>query len=184
VVFPRKKTTVAKTAGASNFPEIEDLMTLEGSWEVEFETTLGGPGEVRFDQLYDWSGSEDQGIRYYSGIARYSKGLSLPEMPEAGETCYLNLGEIHEMAGVKLNGVDLGVVWCAPWQLDITEALKPGENRLKIEVANLWPNRLIGDAALPEDERLTWTIEGHPYTANDKLFPSGLIGPVRIVIVD
>ena len=121
-----------------------------------------------------------KGIKYYSGIAKYSKHFSLSELPENDIRSYLSLGKVHEMARVKLNGKDLGVVWCTPWQVDIKDALKEGENNLEIEVANLWPNRLIGDATLPADKRLSWTIEGHPYEANSQLMPSGLIGPVEI----
>ena len=73
------------------------------------------------------------------------------------------------------------MVWCAPWQVDISDAVSQGANDLEIEVANLWPNRLIGDAAKPQDQRLTWTIVGHPYKADSKLLPSGLLGPVRIM---
>jgi hypothetical protein len=61
--------------------------------------------------------------------------------------------------------------------------LKAGNNDLEIEVANLWPNRLIGDAAKPESERFTWTIQGHPYNAKSELLPSGLLGPVQLVTV-
>ena len=93
----------------------------------------------------------------------------------------MNLGRVLEMARVILNGKDLGVVWCAPWQVDISDALNEGENILEIEVANLWPNRLTGDAALPVKDRLTWTIEEHPYKFEDELLPSGLIGPVTLV---
>lgn len=89
---------------------------------------------------------------------------------------------VHEVARVRLNGEDLGVVWCAPWQVDISDTVKEGTNTLEIEVANLWPNRLIGDAGKPESERLTWAIVGHPYQTDRKLLPSGLLGPVQILI--
>jgi len=85
------------------------------------------------------------------------------------------------MARVRLNGKDLGVVWCAPWRINISGAIKPGNNNLEIEVANLWPNRLAGDSRKPKSERFTWTIQKHPYNAESKLLPSGLIGPVRIM---
>jgi len=60
--------------------------------------------------------------------------------------------------------------------------IEGGRNDLEIEVANLWPNRLIGDAARPEDQRFTWTIVGHGHKADSKLLRSGLLGPVRILI--
>ena len=95
---------------------------------------------------------------------------------------FLDLGVVHEIARVRLNGEDLGTVWCAPWRVDISNAVMQGRNDLEIEVANLWPNRLIGDAALTADQRFTWTIAGHPYKADSKLLPSGLQGPVKILI--
>ena len=81
---------------------------------------------------------------------------------------------------MRLNGKDLGVIWCAPWRVDISSALQPGANNLEIEVVNLWPNRLIGDAAKPEAERLTWTVIKTPYTVKSALLPSGLLGPVTL----
>ena len=91
-----------------------------------------------------------------------------------------NLGEVHNMARVRLNGTDLGVVWCAPWRVDVTETLKSEGNHLEIEVANLWPNRLIGDKMLPQDQQISWTT-WNPYESESALLPSGLLGPVRIM---
>ncbi|MEP7143456.1 MAG: glycosylhydrolase-like jelly roll fold domain-containing protein, partial [Ferruginibacter sp.] len=111
---------------------------------------------------------------------------------------YLGLGEVKNIARVILNGKDLGVVWTAPWKVDITAALKQKGNRLEIAVANLWPNRLIGDEQLPDDGikndlwpdwllnnrprtsgRFTFTTFRH-YQKDAPLFKSGLIGPVTI----
>ena len=83
------------------------------------------------------------------------------------------------MARVRLNGRDLGVVWCAPWRVDVTDALKPGANVLEITVANLWINRLIGDAALPPEKRHTWTTQ-NPFKPDSALLESGLLGPVSL----
>jgi len=90
---------------------------------------------------------------------------------------------VSETAKVTLNGKDLGVVWCEPRRVDVTEALKPGDNELKIEVVNNWPNRLIGDGKLPADQRRTKTnINKYnpPKTGEHSLQPSGLLGPVSI----
>ena len=92
-------------------------------------------------------------------------------------------GPVAVMARVKLNGRDCGIVWTQPYRVDITAALQPGGNALEIEVANLWPNRLIGDSALPAEKRFTFTTWS-PYTRNSPLLPSGLLGPVTLQSAD
>jgi hypothetical protein len=74
----------------------------------------------------------------------------------------------------------VGVAWCAPWRVEITGAAHAGGNELEIEVANLWPNRLIGDLSLPPEQRYTWTTL-NPYQKNSPLLPSGLLGPVKVL---
>lgn len=179
VVFPRNDVFKAPaTAGAVNFPEVAPMAALTGAWEVSFDSERGGPEKATFPELQDWSQNEAEGIKYYSGIATYSKVFDAPE--RAGTRCWLDLGKVHDMAEVALNGETLGVVWCAPWQIEVTNALKAKGNRLEIKVANLWPNRLIGDAAKPQDKRVTWTIRPHPFKVEGRLLPSGLLGPVQI----
>jgi hypothetical protein len=79
-----------------------------------------------------------------------------------------------------LNGTDLGAVWCPPWRVAVPAGVwKEGDNDLVIEVANLWRNRLIGDASLPEDKRLTRTTV-NPHRPNSPLRRSGLFGPVTL----
>jgi hypothetical protein len=128
-------------------------------WEVTFDPSLGGPRQAAtFTDLQDWSQRPEPGIKYYSGIATYRKTFDLPVNVERdGRPILLDLGVVHSMARVRLNGQDLGIVWCAPWRVDITQAVKAQDNRLEIDVANLWPNRLIGDKSLPPDQRIGWT---------------------------
>ncbi|MCU0981246.1 MAG: hypothetical protein MUF25_19010, partial [Pirellulaceae bacterium] len=110
----------------------------------------------------------------------------------------LDLGAVHNVARIRLNDHDLGVVWTAPWRVEITGAIRRGVNELEIEVANLWPNRLIGDATLPPDERRTVTnvrtydtmasgtygcqkCEQRKSTGKPaELLPAGLLGPVTL----
>ena len=92
---------------------------------------------------------------------------------------YLDLGRVKNLAQVRLNGRDLGVVWCPPWRVDITSALKASDNQLEIDVVNWWPNRLIGDRALPPEQRLTWTT-WNPFNKESPLLESGLLGPVTL----
>jgi hypothetical protein len=182
VVFPRKDSWFTTKAPKVNFPKVSPVATLEGTWEVSFDPKWGGPKKVTFDELYDWSKSENDGIKFYSGIATYRKSFVRSVLPVQGQGVWLDLGKVHEIARVRLNGKDLGVVWCEPWRVDISEAIKAGENDLEIEVANLWPNRLIGDAGKPQAQRFTWTVQKQPYNAKSKLLPSGLLGPVRITV--
>ncbi len=177
VVF-REPSQTARAEGR-NFPTFEPVTEIAGPWTVEFDPKWGGPKQpVTFETLVDWTKRPEDGIRHYSGKAVYRKTFELSEMSNAGRT-YLKLGRIQGMAEVRLNGRPLGVVWCDPWRIEITDAVRQGKNELEVTVVNLWPNRLIGDAAQPQDKRATWTTWS-PYRPNSPLFESGLIGPVRI----
>ena len=167
------------TKANTDFPEMKTAQELTGAWEVAFDPKWAGPEKITFDALQDWTTRLEPGIKFYSGIATYRKNFDMARIP--GRKTYLDLGVVHEIARIRLNGKDLGAVWCAPWRIDISTALKEGTNELEIEVANLWPNRLIGDEARAADQRLTRTIMGHPYKTDSKLLCSGLLGPVRIL---
>ncbi len=92
---------------------------------------------------------------------------------------WLDLGVVKNLARVKLNGQDLGVLWKPPFRLDISSIAKAGANSLEIKVTNLWPNRLIADSKLPEKDRITWTTF-NPYKPDSPLLDSGLLGPVML----
>jgi len=201
VVFDRKGTAVPDSTGvAQDFPDHEAVMTLSGPWTVAFDSAWGGPERIVFDRLDDWSKREEEGIRHYSGIATYSMTFDLPGSKAASkdrDLC-LDLGVVKNLARVRLNGRDLGVVWTAPWRVRISDAVREKGNRLEIEVANLWINRLIGDESEPWDgaedgQWPVWLLEGKPrpsrrftftthrfYKKDDPLVGSGLLGPVRV----
>jgi predicted GH43/DUF377 family glycosyl hydrolase len=196
VVFSGKsqESEVSIRNGTVNFPELKPVQDLSGAWDVAFDPKWGGPAKVTFDTLQDWTTRPEPGIKYYSGIATYRKTFNLAQVP--GGKMYLNLGVVHDMARVKLNGKDLGVVWCAPWRIEITGTVKAGENQLEVEVVNRWANRMIGDKQ-PADANAR-TVEcphgflsgqkiqtgrytfstSDPYNAQSPLLPSGLLGPV------
>lgn len=155
------------------------VQPITGPRKVRFDTAWGGPKEVEFAQLEDWTKRPENGIRYFSGTAVYTRYFDLTTPLEAGGRLFLNLGVVKNMAEVRLNDRPLGIVWTAPWQVDITEAVKQKDNKLEIEVVNLWPNRLIGDAALPASQRLTHT--NIPFKEDMPLLPSGLLGPASLV---
>jgi hypothetical protein len=196
VVFPRngRPNRVAHMESV-NFPKTVPVATLEGAWEVSFDPKWGGPDKITFNALQDWTHHAERGIEYYSGIATYRKSFDLPR--ESGGTIHLDLGTVHDMARVRLNGKDLGVLWCAPWRVDISAAVNAGNNQLEIEVANRWPNRLLGDQQTPDKDartvkwdsgllggkeyktgRYTFATTGGP----NKLLPSGLLGPVSVIV--
>jgi alpha-L-rhamnosidase len=149
-------------------------MTLTGPWMVQFDSASRGPvGPVRFDSLIDWSRHSDSAIRYYSGRAEYRLSFSWTGLVGAG---VLDLGRVADVARVTLNGVDCGIVWTAPYRVDVSHALRQGGNELRVEVFNTWANRLAGDERLVE--RATWTPV--VYKGEGGL-PGGLLGPVRVV---
>jgi len=164
----------AKRQQECNNKKVASGKTVEGPWKVSFDPAWGGPeSEVEFKALEDWTKRPEWGISHYSGIATYRKAVTSKEAPTS-----ISLGDVSNLARVKLNGKDLGSVWCWPWRVAVpTGVWKEGENLLEIEVANLWANRLIGDASLPAEKRLTRTTV-NPHKPGDPLRRSGLFGPV------
>lgn len=183
IVFRRPAAGPVAKGGERNFPSLRPGFALTGAWDVQFDPQWFYPAaadgaQVRFEQLIDWARSPDPAVRHYSGTAIYRKTFDVPGAP--GQARWLELGKVRNLARVRLNGHDLGVVWTAPWRVDISGRVQPTNNVLEIEVVNLWPNRLIGDAGLPADQRRTMTnIQGIVPTA--PLFESGLIGPVTVL---
>ncbi len=177
---------------------------ITGAWELQFPPKAGAPGRVTLDRLMSWSQHDDAGVKYFSGTATYRKTFQVPASLFArGRRLYLDLGKVEVMAGVKLNGKDLGWLWKEPYSVEVTDALKTGENALEVQVVNLWINRMIGDEQLPEDSERNpngtlkqwpqWLQEGKPsptgrYTftswrlwqKDSPLVESGLLGPVKL----
>ncbi|MDP2336497.1 MAG: glycosyl hydrolase [Bacteroidota bacterium] len=199
IVFSKGKK---KQSGAKNFSKPEIFMEVKSPWNVSFDPKWGGPKNVIFTQLDDWIRRPEDGIKYYSGIAVYHNSIQLPEkfVSDKNSELFLDLGEVFNLARIWVNGKDMGVVWTPPFRLKISDALIAGNNLIEIEVANLWPNRLIGDENFPDDGiknhkwpdwlinnqsrtsgRYTFTMAKF-YEKDSELLKSGLIGPVRILI--
>jgi len=205
VVFDGKAPGVSALDAGANFPGQEPVLELTGAWDVQFHEEwfypdTGTNGKVRFEQLIDWTQRPEDAIKHYAGIAVYKKGFDYAPHATNRSPLFLDLGTVKNVARVHLNGRDLGAVWTAPWQVEVSGVLKSGANELEIEVANLWPNRLIGDATLPKDQRRTVTnvrtydTMETPFSCQKcedrkksgkpaELLPSGLLGPVRIMKV-
>ena len=155
------------------------LATLDGPWDVTFQPGRGAPASAKFAQLTPLNENAEPGIKYFSGEASYAKDFTTPRSWKRGQPLWLDLGSVHELAEVRVNGRLAGSTWHAPYRVDIGAAVKPGRNRLDVKVANLWVNRLIGDAQ-PGAQKITWTAMPS-YRADAPLRPSGLIGPVKLL---
>lgn len=187
VVFNREITPDACGTADANYSEPSPVSTIEGPWMVSFDPEWGGPEQVEFKELIDWTSSCDPGIKFYSGHATYTKSFDFE--PEEGVSYFIDLGSIKDvgMAAVRLNGADKGVVWAKPFRVEITDAVKAGTNTLEVTVVNSWFNRLMGDQLNPGRKQYTSTnivvihdYYGTPRSEKD-LSPSGLLGPVTIV---
>ena len=152
-----------------------------GPWQVSFKSPAGHePPPATFDALSDWSKSADRAVRHFSGSAFYEKTLDIAHLAP-GERLILDLGDVRDFATVTANGRTCPALWKPPFRVDVTDAI--GQSRkleLSVRITNRWPNRLIGDDSLPESERGTWTSYRH-WTKDDKLLPSGLLGPVQLI---
>ena len=176
------------TSSITNFT---DVLPLEGAWEVFFPSGWGAPERLVLGELRSWTESENQGVEYFSGQALYEKSfVHVPNTNAWSEARFLlDLGDISHVAEVWLNEQPLGITWSEPFQFDVTDYLQPGNNTLKIEVANTWSNRLVGDAVLNQNYtqtniKSTVVSQGFFIRAPWKEVPlikSGLLGPVRII---
>ena len=194
-------TAGTETVKVKGIPAVKDLSA--GGWTVSFPEGLGAPAKISLDKLVPLQKHSDDGVRHFSGTATYRTSFKLSAKELKGHRLLLDLGQVYVIASVKLNGKDLGIAWKQPYSLDITDAAVKGENVLEIEVANLWTNRLIGDAAVPNpygEERgdagilPDWYLKNEPkpedgrvafsvvtfYDADEPLYDSGLVGPVVI----
>ncbi len=149
-VFIVLRETTAATVSAP-LPETKPApapVAIEGAWEVLFPEA----GKIAFPALTSWTESKVTSVKYFSGTATYRKVIDVPaNWLELARTPWLDLGDVRELAHVRINGIDCGVAWHAPFQVPVESALKPGQNVLEVEVTNTWANRLIGDEQAAED---------------------------------
>ncbi len=212
VIFPSQKESGYSDLILPDFElEMEREHAVEGPWRVSFQPGLGEPFHLELSTLTDFSHSDDPQVKYFSGTAVYEKETVLDAASLGKDRrVILNLGELHDIAELSVNGQDAGVLWYPPYEADITPWLKTGPNTLTIAVTNNWANRLIGDEQHPADfewgqdrgvsmgramksfpdwflqntprpsERKTFNI-WYYYRADSPLHPAGLLGPVSLV---
>ncbi|WP_158827521.1 glycosyl hydrolase [Mucilaginibacter lacusdianchii] len=174
----RKAGTPTQVHAGNNALAVKPIQTLKQDWQVTFDAKMGGPKDpVRFTQLQNWGSMVDPAVKYYSGTAAYQQTFNWNQ--KISKSVWLDVGQVNNIAEVYVNNISCGVVWTAPYRVDISKALKPGNNTIRIEVANTWANRLIGDHGLPKEKQITWT--NAPYRLEGKpLLPAGLLGPVTL----
>ncbi|MFL6631901.1 MAG: glycosyl hydrolase [Massilia sp.] len=174
VVFPRD----GATPGLQDGPAVPaPWKPLDGTWDLAFEAGRGAPeGVLALDRLAPWNASDIPGVRYFSGTATYRKTFHVDGPLPA--RAILDLGDVRDLARVSLNGQPLGIAWKPPYRFDLRGRLRPGANRLDIEVTNLWVNRLIGDA---QPGAVKVTRASGIYAASAPLRASGMMGPVRLL---
>ncbi len=157
---------------------LRQSVKIEGPWTVSFQQGRGAPESIIWNTLTDWTASEDEGLRYFSGTADYTATLNLDK--EITGNAVMSLGNVRNIARVTVNGTECGVAWKAPFTVDIPAGvLKVGKNKVSVTVANLWVNRIIGD--MRSDGRQQFTVTPREFYKPDSiLLPSGLLGPVEL----
>ncbi len=179
VVFRKHAKLAARTVAA---PVEMRIGALAGPWQVSFEPGRGAPAGITLDRLAPWNENADPGVKYFSGAGTYVHDLTIgADQLKPGAHIVLDLGEVQDLAEVRVNGRLVATPWHAPYRADLTAALKPGVNRLEIKVINAWANRLIGDMQ-PGATKVTFTVIP-TYRPDAPLRPSGLLGPVQVLSI-
>ena len=157
-------------ANAYTKPHVTEttLAQIESPWKVRFDNK-----NLVFDKLSSWAENTDTDVKYFSGTATYENSFNLKA--KAKGAYIIDLGDVKNIAEVMVNGKNMGIAWKKPFRLDITGALKAGDNKIQIKVTNLWVNRLIGDSQPGVKTKTTFTTMPF-YQANSPLLPSGLFG--------
>lgn len=172
------KQTKAESRHQASLRE-ETLMCLNKDWSVTFHSDTTSR-TIWLNQLKDWKDFEDQYIRYFSGTATYKTTFTINVPPD--KSIYIDFGSVMTMGKVRLNNRYIGGVWTNPYKLPITDNIKNGTNILEIEVVNNWINHIIGDLNLPPQKR-TMKLDINPWTKDSPLQSSGLLGPVKIIVL-
>lgn len=195
-IYQNGKYDIQLLTGKTKSIQVTDVpaaFTVSGAWDVKFQAKRDVTENQTFDSLKSWTNSKDEALKYYSGSAVYSKKIELPSsFFGSNKSIIMDLGKVGVIAEVKVNGINFGDFWSIPMQIDITKALKQGENNLEITVTNVWRNRLIGDAKYKDSfpsangtskQFKTYLSTDLALKGNEDLTPSGLIGPVQISVV-
>ncbi|MBA7524138.1 hypothetical protein ES705_16275 [subsurface metagenome] len=165
--------------------EINEPMDITDNWNISFNPEMGGPESHKLEKLTSWSDIDNEGIRYYSGSASYSRDFSVDkETLSKGTEAFVVFEDIQEMARISVNGNDCGIVWIPPYKARITPYLEAGTNNITVEVINTWNNRIVGDIRNPDKKPFANTNAKIRFNQNSPLLKSGLMGKAVIVFTD
>jgi hypothetical protein len=173
IVFKNKTTTLSYSKPNARTTETIEI-NMNKNWKVSFNDK-----SITMDKLSSWTENADTDIKYFSGTATYSNTFTINSSIGGGGA--IDLGDVKNIAEVFINGKNVGTAWKKPFKLDITNAIKAGENSIQIKVTNVWVNRLIGDAQ-PDAKKTTFTTMPF-YRGKEPLLPSGLLSEVKIHLV-
>jgi hypothetical protein len=179
-VFVVFQKTASQTESTVSERKIHDSQKIEGAWALSFPDNWGAPKQVTLNNLLSWSNHPDEGVKYFSGTATYSKEIEIKkEWKKPDAAILLDLGTVKDIAVVSVNGIEIDTLWKAPYQVDISKAAKVGKNKLEIKVTNQWDNRIAGDSKLPKEQKILQIASGGIRFGGDpKPKESGLLGPV------
>lgn len=161
--------------------EATTIQTVTSTWQVHFNQKNGGTADEEFPELVSWTRKENPIVKYFSGTAIYKTTVTIDSTQLATSArIFIDLGVVKNIADLSINGTPACVLWKAPFRTaDIKPLLKEGDNLLEIKITNVWRNRMIGD--VQPGEKHPVTAIRRFYKSTDKLLPSGLLGPVRII---
>ncbi len=163
------------TNSSSTNTEFAKLKTLDDNWQVTFQNGRGAPESATLS-AGDWADSDNPGIRYFSGTASYAQTFKLNKT-DASKPLRLHIEDVREIVEVRVNGKVVDTLWKPPFDTDISDYVKAGDNTLTLNITNLWVNRLIGDAQPDVTQTYTFTTLSS-YLPEAPLRPSGLLGDV------
>ena len=194
LVFSKRSLPASETESMAETTPVD----LSSGWKV----SIGSGPASSWEKLRSWT--EDEGTRYFSGVATYEKDVTIPAtLFQQSRSLRLDFGNgipltpqslrngmqawlespVREAAVVYINDVRAGAVWCPPYSLEVRKFLRPGQNKIRILVANTAMNHMAG-RSLP-DYRLLNLRYGERFQPQDmdkvQALPSGMLGPVRLI---
>lgn len=158
-----------------NYPFYSEKQAISGKWNVLFSSSVNPPFHRNLEALADWTTFQENEVKYFCGTATYA--INFTSSRKLPGNWYLNLGKVESLAKIRLNGRMVNTLWCYPYRVNVSDFLVNGENKLEVEIVNQWWNQLVGDEQ-PGALRKTQVSARLFWKADDKLVPSGLLGPV------